>query len=209
MDYRGALRIVSSVLIAIFLPANAVGAKDLYPSLGELVDALSRELAWPDGSTTEEKVHQLRAEKVVPSHLTQNHLATPTVVMTVMGGLLQRSRAKGDDPNMALSALIQAAVATGAPIPTFAPDEISNLNLVFEPSVQAEIEVSLVYPLPGFYSAPSFPFVIVPRGLKGDRFSRGKRHDSQRKETLRQFPHTIFREGESPAEKGAGIFPRR
>ena len=205
MDYRGALRIVSSVLIAIFLPANAVGAKDLYPSLGELVDALSRELAWPDGSTTEEKVHQLRAEKVVPSHLTQNHLATPTVVMTVVGGLLQRSRAKGDDPNMALSALIQAAVATGAPIPTFPPDEISNLNLV---SVRPEIEVPIVYALPDFYSSPSFPFVIAPRGLKGDRFPRGKRHDSQQ-EALRQFPHTIFREGESPAEKGAGIFPRR
>jgi len=205
MSVRGAAKafqILAFLAAFIFFLDNAAGANDPYPSLGEFVDALSRELAWPAGSTTEENILELRTEKVIPSYLTKNHPATPTVVMAVVGGFLQRSRAVGDDPKMVLSALVRAAVASGAPMPTFPPDEIPNrVNLVILPPIQPEIEVPPPYPLYAHYPLSA---VIVHKGFRGRRF--------RRKETVkhvREFPHTIFRRGESPAEKGPGVFPRR
>jgi len=189
------------LLVLVFLSAGAVGAKNLYPTVGEFVDALSKELAWPAGSTTEEKVFAFRAEKVIPSYLTSSHPATPTVVMAIMRGLLQHSRTKGDDPNLVLGALVRAAVASGAPMPTFPPDEISDFNLVAVPVAQPKIEVTSPYPLSALYPSSA---VIV--------FREFPRHRFHRKETLtpaQEFPHTIFPIGESPAEKGPGIFPRR
>ena len=208
MSFRRTLKafqILALLPVLIFLSAGAVGAKNLYPTVGEFVDVLSKELAWPAGSTTEEKVFALRAEKVIPSYLTPSHAATPTVVMAIMGGLLQHSRAKGDDPNLVLGALIHAAVASGAPMPTFPPDEKFHLdNVDTAPAVQPKMDSPPFYPPSIYYPFSAVSAVIVHKGFSG--------HQLHRKEMLnhiREFPHTIFRIGESPAEKGPGVFPRR
>lgn len=193
----------------LLFPA-ALGATDPYPSFGKLVDALSQELSWPAAATTQEKILALRAEKVIPPHLTQHHPATPTVVIAFLQGLLQRARAKGDDTRMVMSAMVRAAAASKAPIPTLQPEHIFFPPMsATAPTGPQETEVS---PPPSY--SPSYPFTAVPsvavppKGAK-HRMQRKDTRDSRRKEPSREFPRSIFEPGESPADTGAGVFPRR
>ena len=193
----------------LLLPLG-VGAREPYPSVGELVDALAQELGWPAAATTEEKILVLRAEQVIPASLTHTHPATPTVVMAMLQGLVQRARAHGEDAGEVVSALVRAAAASQAPIPTLQPEHsffppVSALP----PAVPPESEVPQA---PAFSVIQPFavlPCVEVPTRCPKPRLHRKDPHGSPCPAPVREFPRTIFAPGESPAEKGAGIFPRQ
>ena len=99
--------------------------------------------------------------------------------------------------------LIFVDIRRGAPIPTLAPDFAAPPEKPAAASPIRSEQASWSFDSPyGYY--PFFPSVIIHKKFPRDR--------SSRREFLRrpdEFPHTIFRIGESPAEKGAGVFPRR
>lgn len=189
---------------------HGVEAAGYYPPLGVFADALSRELNWPAVPTSEENFSRLRAEKIIPAHLHKDDPATPTVVMATMKRLLAWSVQKGMEPESALSAMIRAAVATQAPIPTLPPSEVSHLPMARYPAFPFEIQEPPQYlPVYPIYPVYPGPVVVVPKSVPPrDRAHKRKGPDSRRQEPVREFPRTIFPEGESPAEKGPGIFPR-
>ena len=199
------IRTVACVVCVLLLLPIAVGANDPYPSVGALVDALVKEFGWPAAPTMEEKILELRAEKVIPAYLTQTHLATPTVVMAMTQGLLQRSRAKGDDVGMVMSAMVRAAAASNAPIPTLQPEHIFLPPVsTMPPAALQEPEVSQPPSV-----TPTYPFVGVPPGVENRRVPRKTEQDGPRKSPAQEFPRSIFEPGESPAEQGAGVFRRQ
>jgi len=189
----------------------ASGASELYPALGELVEALAKELGWPVGSSTAEKFLALRAEKVLPERLTQDHPATPTTVVSLMQGLVQRARTHGDNEASVISALMRAAAASRAPMPAFQPEHVSPSPPAASPADSPEREapespaVSVVHPVP-----------VVPFGHPHPGFTKPQGHPKDphkfpvpRKKAIPEFPRSIFAPGESPAERGAGVFPRQ
>lgn len=199
------LRTFAYVVSVVLLLPVAIGASDPYPSVGALVDALAKELGWPAAPTMEEKILELRADKVIPAYLTQTHLATPTVVMAMTQGLIQRSRAHGDDVGMAMSAMVRAAAASKAPIPTLQPEHIFLPSVSTMPSAAPqEPEV----PQPPSVT-PIYPFVEAAPGVANRRVPRKNKQDAPRKSPAQEFPRSIFEPGESPAEQGAGVFRRQ
>lgn len=199
-----AWRVLAILPLCLCLSASAAAAKDIYPTVEELVNAVSEELGWPAGATIEEKLFALRAEKVIPYHLTPRHPATPTTVIAMMEKLLRRSRANKEDADLALSALIRAAAAIGAPIPSFPPErEFRSEKIETEPVVRPTMDISRSHPLYVPHPFSTRTIVIIHKG-------HGGHHPHGRKTLrhLRDIPHTIFRIGESPAEKGPGVFPR-
>jgi hypothetical protein len=167
-------------------------------------------LGWPTAITTQGRILELRTDDVIPAYLTLNHPATPTVVAALMRGLLQRSHTRGDDSGMVASAMMRAAAASRAPIPTLPPVGASlPPQSVTAPATPPEIEVPQPYPFPAVSPLPATPFADLPPWFAKPPFHRKDKPHFQRKEPLGQFPRTIFEPGKSPAEQGGGIFPRR
>ena len=103
MVARKALPILALFAALFLIPSAAAGASNVYPSVGKLVDALANELPWLGGSSTEDRIVVLRQRKIIPSHFTSNQPATPTVILALARGLVERSLAGGDEPSVELS----------------------------------------------------------------------------------------------------------
>ena len=109
-----------------------------------------------------------------------------------------------------VSALVRAAAASQAPLPTLPPAH-SSFPPVFAlpPAVLPAHEVLQSPAFSGIQPFAVLPCVEVPPGCLKPRWHRQDPHPPPRHAPVREFPRTIFVPGASPAEKGAGIFPRQ